>query len=329
MRKSVVTWRLSFSAAPDAARLKEIGKLLAPVVRATRPDDFAVVQREYGWSDYLYHSAESEFTAGELALDCLKKAHRLGNGWRISWPGGEALWPEALDGLQGYFERSSSHASSHFPDLAGASFNVSILAEKRRQAEPSARQPAAEAEMPQVSAEIEKAANEVFLKQVAPALGNLLFRFRTTAWSWECDAARRQLQCFGYRPNDEDDEAFAGPAGELCRVHCEGDAVGWIEFVLCAFPDPHLLDEVRFSAKQSECELLFRNAVRYAAALLGKPAFCGGSGEEGFPSDQWADWAAVWPSGGCRLMIQQKHNDPELPMEVCLVFAVNKAVDRL
>jgi len=168
---------------------------------------------------------------------------------------------------------------------------------------------------------VEPDANTLFQDQVAPALGKLLLQFCDTPWLWDLDAAREQLAEFGYHQLSEDEEALISASGSLCRIHDENQTAGWIEFILCAYPDPHLLDEVAFSAKQDEYETLYRHAVRYTSAMLGQPEFDGASGQEGFPVEQWADWAAVWRVAGQRLMVQQKHNDPELPLELCLVFA--------
>jgi hypothetical protein len=84
-------------------------------------------------------------------------------------------------------------------------------------------------------------------------------------------------------------------------------------------PTPHFA--ITSDKKQADFEALFTTAVHYAKALLGMPLFAGIPDEAGFPREQWADGAAVWKAGNSRLLIRQKHNDRELPLDLCLVFA--------
>jgi hypothetical protein len=62
-------------------------------------------------------------------------------------------------------------------------------------------------------------------------------------------------------------------------------------------------------------------AAAVGTQILGPPAFNNGVGLDGCPKDQDAVWVALWPSGSARLMIQQKHEDKELPIRLYIVVA--------
>jgi hypothetical protein len=65
----------------------------------------------------------------------------------------------------------------------------------------------------------------------------------------------------------------------------------------------------------------FQDCTSRLTTRLGKPAFLNGVGCRGFPDDQDAEWLSLWQRSGYRLMLEQKHEDPELPFRICLVFA--------
>ncbi|MEW5733215.1 MAG: hypothetical protein AB1921_00075 [Thermodesulfobacteriota bacterium] len=330
MKKSFVTWRIGFASLPDREKIRKTAGLLAPLAKVEKPEDYGVVAREYGLHDLLFLEPEEELTAAEIALNVLSKAHRLAKGWSIVWPSftqksekgltedeiRRAAFPESLDGLSGCVNRSFSFVRIPDPQIESVSFSVKVTSEG---------QPAEVRKPPTKERREERPAAAPGPEAVAvlAALGRLLVSHRTTIWKWDLAGAVKQVEGLGFRPGEEDCGAlaFTAPGGTVCRIMAEGERVMWVEFVLSSCKDPHLLDEEAFSRKQEEYEALFLQAVHYAKALLGAPVFSGASGEGGFPSDQWADFAAVWKAPGGRLMIQQKHNDKELPLELCLTFA--------
>ena len=319
MKTFFTTWRLSFISLPTGPQLEEASACLAPVARSGKAEDYAWVFREFGLHDFLFVEPEAELTAGELALQCLTKAHRLGKGWSIRWPTavGEDLWstalPDCLDGLAGDIGSLPSLIQIHLSGLQHASFSVKVVEQSQVSERPKEPRPTLAPAGPPGPDAI----------AVVTAFGAMLVRFLSVAWNWEVQGASDQLEGFGFRPSGEEAGylTFADQRGAGGRIMAESGKILWVEFVLSEFREPHLLDESAFTVKQAEYEQLFLRVVDYARALLGEPAFSGASGDVGFPRDQWADFAAVWPTPSGRLMVQQKHNDKELPLELCLVFA--------
>jgi hypothetical protein len=326
MRKSITTWRLSFISLPTDEQLDQVRALLEPILRVEKPDDYGHIFREFGQSDHLMIAPDIEATAGEIALDCLLRAHRLGKGWRILWPEAvneeETVVPEFLDGLTGRIEDGRPFVKMSVPGLYMASFMVTVIPEAAPDIEKT--KTAASAGMPRRPF-LDLVTFRVYVK---PAMEKILAGQRHLPWSWIAASDASALGMLGFRlTGEEDDEMFfAGADKTTATLKRDGDAVESVEFVLSALPDPHLLDEVTFTERQNEYEALFHNAVNHLEMYLGPPSFAGASGDTGFPGDRWADWAATWLTDQYRVIIEQRHNDKELPMELCLVFMPLKAV---
>lgn len=327
MRKTITTWRLSFLSLPTEAQLESIRSQFNPLSKIMKPDDYGFVFREYGMSDHLIIEPGIELTPGEIALTCLTKAHSLGKGWVVMWPGFQksgdgwpreeverAARPEYLNGLNGWFSDGEHGGISIIPNLYSANFTVTV-AEAESKQEPRTTVVKTEA---RPAAEIDPAA----ISSVSTVI-NLIIKYGRVSWCWNTSGAIKQIEEFGYKLEEEfNEEFFFSAQGQLpARIQAEDNKIRWIEFIIARHLSPHLLEENEFSAKQQEYERLFDAAVHTLRSLLGTPEFVGGAGEPGFPKDQWADLAAVWPQPRCRIMVQQKHNDKELPLELCLVFA--------
>lgn len=330
MKKSFISWRIGFTRLPGKEKIKSTAALLAPIEKVARPDDFGQIAREHGIHDILFIGPGLERTAGEIALDVLLRAHRLGRGWSMTWPhsqpssrqgmtGAEAAlsaMPESMEGFSGALNASFPFAVIEMEDMESASFKIAVIEredEKKPEA-PAPAEPPGKAPVPEPGP---------LALEVNTSLGKLLISHLSTRWKWNVRESVHQLLGLGFEQTGEEygELYFKGRDGARLRVATEGDRVIWVEFILHDFKDPHLLDEMDFQKKQAEFENLFELAVHYAKALLGRPVFKGASGEKGFPGDQWADLAAVWTEGDRRVMVQQKHNDKELPLELCLVFA--------
>ena len=333
MKSSLTTWRLSFASLPSPQQLRDGRALLEPIARVDIPADHGLLLREYGLSDHLFIEPPAERTAGEIALDCLRKAHRLGVGWSVLWPGvpqqaaggwtvedwRRAAFPESLDGLQGGLSDGMALGRSYLAGVQSASFTVTVL-DDAPPAGPMAKSSASTpAPLPSPPAGEETEA----LAAVLARLDQVLTAYGTVAWAWDAASTQAQLARLGYDPDEDagEENRFRHPAMPPARLQVEGGAVHWIDFIVAAGPDPHHLDEVAFATRQAEYEALFHAAARRVERRLGAPVFVGAAGEAGFPAGHWADWAVVWVRAGDRLMVQQKHNDPELPLELCVVFA--------
>lgn len=332
MKKSFVTWRLAFTSIPTDEQIDAVRSLLGQDLRVEKPDDYGDVFRKYGLHDYLMIEPEVELTAGEIALNCLLKAHRFGKGWSIMWPGvlkvsekgwseedwRRAAWPDFMQGLHGGFGDSFSFTQSMVPSLQSASFTVTVLEE--------ASLPDVHAAGPAVAAQpvrFPTIDTVEFNNHIQPEINILLMRNQLYTWSRDLAVARELLEKFGYSYAGEEHEEllFTGQFRTRARISVKDGSARWTEFILSAFHDPHLLDEIEYSKKQDEYETFFHNSVNQVENILGGPSFIGASGEAGFPEGHWADWAAVWDRGKSRVMVEVKQNDKEMPIELCLIFA--------
>ena len=142
MKPSFTTWRLSFASPPSPQQLRDVRALLEPIARVDIPADHGLLLQEYGLSDHLFIEPPAERTAGKIALDCLRKAHRLGVGWSGLWPGvprqaggwaaedwRRAAWPESLDGLYGGLSDGEAPGRSHVAGLQAASLGSADAAQ--------------------------------------------------------------------------------------------------------------------------------------------------------------------------------------------------------
>lgn len=66
---------------------------------------------------------------------------------------------------------------------------------------------------------------------------------------------------------------------------------------------------------------MFESATEALAKFLGPPAFSDGAAADHYPEDQDAAWLSLWNYPSARIMLQQKHEDRELPFRICLVVA--------
>lgn len=114
---------------------------------------------------------------------------------------------------------------------------------------------------------------------------------------------------------------FTIPGGHDLSIYSEGDAVSFVEITLDSFEDSHLLSEWEYEDKVDEFFRKYEQAVEGTRSVLGKPVFDDGAGNTKFPDDQEAVWLALWPADNGRFMIQQKHEDKELPFRVTVVIA--------
>ena len=75
--------------------------------------------------------------------------------------------------------------------------------------------------------------------------------------------------------------------------YCQ-EKVVLFEIVLEFFADSSELDDLEYEDKVDEYYNKFNETVDIATSILGVPEFCNGAAARGFPSDQEADWIALW-----------------------------------
>jgi hypothetical protein len=151
----------------------------------------------------------------------------------------------------------------------------------------------------------------------------LLPKLNGITWTWSKAGAEQAIASLGARmvQGAPGRSTYETPEGARLSLYSEGDLADFVEITLEAFEDPHLLTEGEYEQKANEFLQKFRVAVATGTRILGPPAFNDGVGRDGFPEDQDAVWLALWPAGNSRLMIEQKHEDKELPIRLCIVVA--------
>ncbi|MEU7907616.1 DUF6301 family protein [Actinoplanes sp. NPDC049118] len=151
-------------------------------------------------------------------------------------------------------------------------------------------------------------------------LTELLRRLAAIDWAWTPDGVRAALAGAGWVPVE------AAGARHTYRLedrrldtYVEGDRVVRAEVTLAAsWPDP---DDEYQDDLIDEYYRLWEETSEAAEPVLGEPSFSDGFGNDGFPCDQNAGWATVWPRDTARIMITQVHEDKELPYRLLAVCA--------
>ena len=116
-------------------------------------------------------------------------------------------------------------------------------------------------------------------------------------------------------------DTYQLPDGSAASVYYEGARVYQIEMTLDVFRRTASLTDLEYEDKVDEYFSKYNSFVEEAKTALGDPQFDHGFGCEGFPEDQDAVWLALWNLGDSRAMIQQKHEDREMPFRVVLIYA--------
>lgn len=137
--------------------------------------------------------------------------------------------------------------------------------------------------------------------------------------SWEPPRIRVALEAAGWTPLEAvgDRESWQLASQQL-DMYADPDLVRRVEATLAAaWPDT---DDAYQDDLIDEYFAKFEETVAQAREVLGEPRFNDGFGNKGFPDDQDAVWAAVWPRGSGRLMVLQTHEDKELPYRILVVL---------
>jgi hypothetical protein len=110
------------------------------------------------------------------------------------------------------------------------------------------------------------------------------------------------------------------PNGWTASVMKEENSPLFIEVDVEVFADVDELDEDAYDEKEDEFAEKFLSTAKVLAKAVGKADFCDGAAARRFPSDQQANWLALWQTPSARCMFQQKHEDRELPFRLCIVI---------
>jgi hypothetical protein len=149
--------------------------------------------------------------------------------------------------------------------------------------------------------------------------GDLAAELARLEWRWTADDTRAQLAAGGWTPAEAvDGRETLEKAGRRLDVYTDGDRVERVETTLSAtWPD----GSTDYDDLVDEYFDKYEDTVDAVAAVLGAPRFNDGRAARGYPADQDAEWVALWPLRDARLMVQQTHEDKELPFRIVIVVA--------
>lgn len=142
-------------------------------------------------------------------------------------------------------------------------------------------------------------------------------------WIWNRKSVEGNLKQIGWQKcahvGDRDDYLVGDDL--RASVYHDGDCTDRIEVNFEVFRDVEQLIELEYEDKVDEFYEWFLGATRRIADVLGTPTFSNGAAAIGFPDDQDAVWLSLWKLESVRLMLQQRHEDRELPFRICLIAA--------
>jgi hypothetical protein len=153
--------------------------------------------------------------------------------------------------------------------------------------------------------------------------GSLTRALTSAGWRWDVEGWRELAGRLGLRESDSVRTriSYRTPENETLSAYFDGNRLEFVEVTLDIFRDPEQLSESEHAQKMAEFRGKFNLAVESAMEVLGEPLLRGGPEDEGFPDDQDAIRLALWLIPGGRFMIEQKHEDKELPIRVSIVVA--------
>jgi hypothetical protein len=142
-------------------------------------------------------------------------------------------------------------------------------------------------------------------------------------WQWDAEGWRELVGRLGLREINSVRSriSYRTPEDEILSAYFDGNRLEFAEVTLDIFKDLEQLSESERAQKMAEFHSKFNFAVDSAMEVLGGPLLRGGPEDEDFPDDQDAIMLALWRIPGGRFMIEQKHEDKELPIRVSIVVA--------
>jgi hypothetical protein len=146
----------------------------------------------------------------------------------------------------------------------------------------------------------------------------VVLRLTAVAWNWR--DVERSLVEGGFRKRQAVDgrSTFESEDGVVVDVYFVGEDPSAVEATV-AFENAGRLPADEYEARIDEWHREFTENIKVMINVLGRPAFVGGSGDEGFPDDQESMFLGLWKLKDARLMLQLNHEDRELPIRLCVV----------
>jgi hypothetical protein len=142
-------------------------------------------------------------------------------------------------------------------------------------------------------------------------------------WKWDQESVESTLSSLGWRKSVSvlHRDGYTRADGRDASVYHDGDRPGLVEVEVDVFSEVGSLDDLAYEDKVDEFYESFSSATKQVSEYLGSPAFSDGAAANGFPDDQDAVWLSLWNLPSARLMLQQKHEDRDVPFRLCIVVA--------
>lgn len=155
------------------------------------------------------------------------------------------------------------------------------------------------------------------------AIPDILATVKNVKWRWSKEEMEECIRSLGWKFIEQvlHRQEYLVCGNLQASIYFDGSECIVIEIDVEVFLDPDTLSLTEYDDKVDEFFAKYEQAVQLAEKVLGRPRFNDGAAARGYPEDQDAVWVALWHFPACRIMIQQKHEDRELPFRVSLVIA--------
>jgi hypothetical protein len=149
--------------------------------------------------------------------------------------------------------------------------------------------------------------------------------FAGLSWQWDLEGFGHAIAEAGAVPigehRDGDGWRQYGLGSQVVDVLVTNARVVRAEVTVAAFTDVDSLMLTEYDDKVDEFYELWRSTTIATEERLGPPVFQDGGAAPGFPEEEDAVWVALWPLPSGNLMLEQLHEDRELPFRLAVVVA--------
>jgi hypothetical protein len=158
---------------------------------------------------------------------------------------------------------------------------------------------------------------------LADRVEDVVRKLSAVEWTWTAADVPRVVHQLGAVLVEDADErqTYRTPDGMFVDVFMSGGKLEQVEIEVDSFSDVESLDGYAYELKVDEFFNKWESGADAVERVLGEPAFRNGFGNRGFPSDQDAIWLALWNTDRARLMVEEKHEDRDLPFRIVVVAA--------
>jgi hypothetical protein len=142
-------------------------------------------------------------------------------------------------------------------------------------------------------------------------------------WSWTRNGIETLVSSLGWKVLESlgHRKTYKTPEELNASIYYNHEQPESIEVGIKSFKGTDLLNELEYDDKVDEFYESYLEGTRQMTTGLGVPVFADGAAAVGFPDDQDAVWLSMWMTPTARIMLQQKHEDRELPFRICIVIS--------